>query len=99
MTFSIRDAPLLSGGKNPRYDEWAVLIRNKLRAHAEQMPTPDLRLAYVSSRCTDLALMYITPRMRQNAELPYTDVDELMEHLEEMFGDRNRLNKCEAGVS
>lgn len=50
-TSKIPDPPMLTDGKEPRFEDWLLLMRQKLAANADHFDTPQLRMAYVTSRC------------------------------------------------
>lgn len=96
-SYKLPDPPLLDDGKNPRFEDWQLQMQNKLKANADHFSTPDLRMAYVASRCTGRAAKHITPRMRDGSTMPYEDSIDMMKHLDEIFGDPNRLVNARRG--
>ena len=63
----IADPPLLDNGTNPRFEDWMILMKNKLRANADHYPTTEIQLALVAGRCTGAAFKHIAPRIRDSA--------------------------------
>ncbi|BCR91318.1 uncharacterized protein ACHE_70161S [Aspergillus chevalieri] len=59
----IPDPPMLTDGKEPRFEDWLLLMSQKLTANADHFDTSQLRIAYVASRCDGKARKHITPRM------------------------------------
>ena len=47
----IPDPPMLTDGKEPRFEDWLLLISQKLAANTDHFDTPQLRMAYIASRC------------------------------------------------
>jgi hypothetical protein len=87
----IPDPPELTDGKKPRFDDWLLLMKQKLSANADHFDTPELRMAYVASRTADNAREHLMPRMRDEAMNKYQDSDEMLEHLKTIYGDPNRV--------
>lgn len=87
----IPDPPLLTDGKEPRFDDWLLLISQKLSANAAHFNTPQLRMAYVASHCEGRAQKHITPRMRSDTANPYTDSDDMLDHLTTIYSDPNHV--------
>lgn len=90
-TTKIPDPPMLIDGKEPRFEDWLLLISQKLTANADHFDTPQLRMAYVASRCDGKARKHITPRLRQDAMNPYTDSKDMINHLKTIYDDPNRV--------
>ncbi|ODM21263.1 hypothetical protein SI65_04316 [Aspergillus cristatus] len=90
-TTKIPDPPMLTDGKEPRFEDWLLLMTQKLAANADHFDTSQLRIAYVASRCEDKARKHITPRMRDDAMNPYTDSKDMLDHLKTIYDDPNRV--------
>ena len=58
----IPDPPMLTDGKEPRFEDWLLLMNQKLEANADPFNTSQLRRAYVASRCEGKARKHITPQ-------------------------------------
>ena len=54
-------------------------------------------MAYVAGRCTGQAARHLTPRMREGTTMPYEDSTGILKHLDEIFGDPNRLINAKRG--
>ena len=50
-TTKIPDPPMLTDGKEPQFDDWLLLVSQKLTANVDHVDNPQLRIAYVASRC------------------------------------------------
>ena len=87
----ISDPPELDDGKSPRFEDWLMLMKNKLAANADHYSTPQLRKAYIVGRCTGDALKHVSPRMRDGVQNEYTDAGDIFKHLESVYGDPNRI--------
>jgi hypothetical protein len=91
-TTKLPDPPLFDGSlkDGTTYDNWLVQIENKLRGNADAYPTEDLKIIYVAGRVSGDALALISPRLRAANRHAYETVNELYEHLEELYGDPNK---------
>lgn len=90
-TTKIPDPPTLTDGKEPRFEDWLLLMSQKLTANADHFNTPQLRIAYIASRCEGKARKHITPRMRDDAMNPYTNSKDMLDHLKTIYDDPNRV--------
>jgi hypothetical protein len=84
------DAPILTDGKEVRFETWETVIRQKLEANADHYPLPVHRMLYVQSRCEGKAQLHIAPRMHADASNPYKDAEDIIGHLRSVFQNRNR---------
>ena len=87
----IPDPPLLTDGKEPRFEDWLLLMSQKLAANADHFDTPQLRKACVVSRCEGKARKHIIPRLRDDSMNPYTDSKDMLNHLKAIYDDPNRV--------
>ena len=87
----IPDPPLLTDGKEPRFEDWLLLMTQKLEANHDHYDSPQLRRAYVASRCDGKARKHITPRLRSESVNPYEDSVDMLEHLKTIYDDPNRV--------
>ncbi|ODM22623.1 hypothetical protein SI65_00212 [Aspergillus cristatus] len=87
----IPDPPMLTDGKEPQFEDWLLLMTQKLTANADHFDTPQLRMAYVASRCEGKARRHITPRMRDDTMNLYTDSKDMLDHLKTIYSDPNRV--------
>jgi hypothetical protein len=46
----IPDPPILTDGKEPKFKDWLLRIKDKLATNKDHYPTAALRLAYVKSQ-------------------------------------------------
>jgi hypothetical protein len=87
----IPDPPILTDGKEPKFEDWLLRVEDKLAANADHYPTPAMRLAYVKSRCGGRAAEHLVARSRSDAVNKYQDVTDVLEHLKTIFLDVNRV--------
>ena len=65
-------------------------MTQKLEANHDHYDSPQLRRAYVASRCDGKARKHITPRLRSESVNPYEDSVDMLEHLKTIYDDPNR---------
>jgi hypothetical protein len=92
----IPDPPLLTDGKDPKFEDWSLRMNDKLTANADRYPTAALRLAYVKSRCSGQAAEHLVARSRIDAFNPYRDAVDVLEHLKTIYQDVNRTLNAKA---
>jgi hypothetical protein len=90
-TAKIPDPPILTDGKDPKFEDWLLRMEDKLAANADHYATPAMRLAYVKSRCGGRAAEHIVARSRSDAANLYRDSIDIFEHLKTIFQDVNRV--------
>lgn len=97
-TIKLPDPPRFSGGDEDDLDfeGWLTQVRGKLGGNADSFPTEALKISYVVGRLTGDAARHIAPRMRPSSSEAYTTIDELVEHLEELYIDPDREDKARA---
>jgi hypothetical protein len=91
-TTKLPDPPLFDGTSKDgvTFDNWLIQVKNKLRGNADAYPTEDLKIIYAASRTSGDALALISPRLSAANRHAYETLDELYEHLEELYGDPNK---------
>lgn len=82
---------MFTDGKEPRFDNWSLLMTQKLEANAAHYDSPQLRRAYVANRCDGKAQKHITPCLRNEAANRYEDSADMIEHLKTIYDDPNRI--------
>jgi hypothetical protein len=87
----IPDPPILTNGKDPKFEDWLLRIKDKLAANEDHYPTAALRLAYVKSRCGGRAAEHLITRSRDEAPNKYTDAIDILDHLKTIYQDVNRV--------
>ncbi|KAJ5403795.1 hypothetical protein N7509_003666 [Penicillium cosmopolitanum] len=87
IKYTIPDPAAFSDGKEPDFETWKLKIENKLQASSDQLYTPQLRMAYVFSRCEGPAAQQLAPRMRPGATLRFKDATDMIARLEKIYGD------------
>ena len=68
----IPDPPILTDGKDPKFENWLSQTTDKLAA-SDHYPTAALRLAYVKSRCGGRAAEHLNVRSRPDNPNRYMD--------------------------
>ncbi len=75
------------------WDSWRIKINDKLQANVNHFDNENTCIAYVISRLEDDAAEHIFARRRHDASHSYISIDELFEHLKEIYDELNR-NRC-----
>jgi hypothetical protein len=94
-TAKLADPPQLVDGVDVQYEAWETQMKLKMAANADHFPTPAMRIAYVSSRCTGEAYKHLAAHLRDGASIPYADDIDVFEHLREVYADPNRLENAQ----
>ena len=88
-TTKIPNPPMLTDGKEPQFEDWLLLMSQKLAANEDHFDTSQLRMAYVASHCEGKARKHVTPRMWNEAMNPYTDSKDMLDHLKTIYSNPN----------
>ena len=92
------DAAIFSGNRD-EFEGWCCHIDSKLTASAELFPREQDRINYVRDRCKSAAFETIKTRSTPGAVDPYLTLSELMEDLDHIFGNFDKLAKCNAELN
>jgi hypothetical protein len=55
----IPNLPILTNGKEPKFEDWLLRIKDKLAANKDHYPTATLRLTYIKSQCREQVAEYL----------------------------------------
>lgn len=69
-------------------------VSQKLRINYDRYPTPESRLAYVSSRLAGPAYSQILPHINRDGTCRLSDYSDILGILERAYGDPNRINNA-----
>jgi hypothetical protein len=87
----LENPPMLNDGKAVRFNNWLVLIKQKLIENADHYDIPGLQIALVLGYMTRKAQRHMAPRLRDRAINKYKDSDEIFEYLKVIYNDPNCL--------
>jgi hypothetical protein len=95
----VADPPVFRGKEgdklmNPKYEDWIIAMRRKLRANADQYNTKELRIAYVDERVDREAADHLRPYLDKTNPLCATTAEKLFSKLDEVYKDPNRVEKA-----
>ena len=90
------DPPVLTDGKDPEFDTWALGICCKLTSNSDHFPSADDRITYVIGRCGGQAARHIIARTRPDSLDTYTDAEEILTHLASIYQDINQVINAKA---
>ncbi len=76
------------------WDSWRVKIDDKLQTNVDHFDNKNICIVYVISRLEDDAAEHIFAWRRHNTSHSYILIDELFEHLKEIYNELNRNQKC-----
>ena len=76
------------------WDSWRVKIDNKLQTNVDHFDNENICIVYVISRLEDDAAEHIFARYWHDALHSYISIDELFEHLKEIYDELNKNRKC-----
>ena len=85
----IPDPLLLTDGKEPQFEDWLLLMTQKLEANHDHYDSPQLCCAYVASCCDGKACKHITPWLQSESVNLYEDSVDMLEHLKTIYDNPN----------
>ena len=86
------DPPVLTDGKDPKFDSWLLAMEDKLSVNNDHYPTGATQIAYVRSRTGGKAAEHVISRSQgQNA---YRSAKEIFEHLKTIYQDVNKAQNA-----
>ena len=77
---------LFTDGKDLFIDQWLSKMRGKFKINWDHYPSERSKLIYVENRVRGKALQYLKPCLRLNSITSFTTIDDLFNHLEDIFG-------------
>ncbi len=72
------------------WNNWRVKMNDKLQTNADHFDNENICIVYVISRLEDDAAEHIFARHWHDASHSYISIDELFEHLKEIYDDQNK---------
>jgi len=76
------------------WNSWRVKIDDKLQTNVNHFDNENICIVYVISRLEDDAAEHIFARHWHDASHSYISIDELFEHLKEIYDELNKNRKC-----
>ena len=89
-TSKLPDPPIFTNGMDPTWDDWSSKIEQKLITNRDHFPTGEDRKAYVINRLGGDASEHTMPRRLRNCPNPYTNHEEIMDQLSELYDNPHR---------
>ncbi len=86
LTKALSDPPPFTDGKDPSIDQWLSKMRGKFEINWDYYLSERCKLIYAEHRVGGKALQYLEPCFRLNSITPFTTIDDLFNHLEDIFG-------------
>jgi hypothetical protein len=69
-------------------------MRNKLKANADYFPNKELCMAYIEECAKGEAICYIFPQTQPNYLEAYKTVEEIFQHLADVYKDPDKLQNA-----
>jgi len=76
------------------WNSWRIKMNDKLQTNVNHFDNENICIVYVISRLEDDAAEHIFARCRHDALHSYISINELFEHLKEIYDDQNKNQKC-----
>lgn len=97
----VADPPIFRGKENgkevePKFEDWILAMKRKLRANADRYNTEEIRIAYVAGRVGGEAADHLRPYLDEENPAYAETADQLFARLQEVYRDPNRLDKARA---
>ncbi len=92
--FKFSNSSIFTDEDESIWDSWRVKIDDKLQTNVDHFDNENICIVYVISRLEDDAAEHIFARHRHDASHSYISIDELFEHLKEIYDELNKNRKC-----
>ncbi len=94
----ISDPPFFSTGTEDKlgFDGWLIQVKNKLHGDDYMYPTESRKIIYVTGLLRSPAYDLISPRLDLSNPRAYTTVNELYEHMGELWSNPNKQRDARA---
>ncbi len=81
------------------WNSWRIKIDDKLQTNVDHFDNENICIIYVISRLEDDAAEHIFAQCQHDALHSYISINELFEHLKEIYDELNRNQKCRCKYS
>ncbi len=92
--FKFSNSSIFTDEDELTWDSWRVKIDDKLQANVDHFDNENICIVYVISRLEDDATEHIFAQHQHDALHSYISINELFEHLKEIYDELNRNRKC-----
>ena len=89
------DVPIFNGDRND-WESWRLHLMSKFRASAMLYPSEQDKIEYIRDHCRSTAFDVIKARADLDSDDPYVSAKEMLEDLHSMFGDLDKVARCDA---
>jgi len=92
--FKFLNSSIFTDKDESTWDSWRIKMNDKLQTNVDHFNNENICIVYVISRLEDDAAEHIFTWHWHNASHLYISIDELFEHLKEIYDELNRNQKC-----
>jgi len=92
--FKFSNSSIFTDEDESTWDSWRVKIDDKLQTNVDHFDNENICIVYVISRLEDNAAEHIFAWRQHDASHSYISIDELFEHLKEIYDELNKNRKC-----
>jgi len=92
--FKFSNSSIFTDEDESTWDSWRVKIDDKLQTNVDHFDNENICIVYVISRLEDDAAEHIFVRRWHDALHSYILINELFEHLKEIYNELNKNRKC-----
>ena len=87
---ALPDPPLFTDEKDPSIDQWLLKMKGKFEINWDYYPSQKSKLIYAKNQVRGRALQHLEHCLQLNSITPFTTIDDLFNHLEDIFDDPHR---------
>ena len=92
----VPDPPLLTDGKEPKFEDWMIEMKGKVVANADRFDNDQIKRVYLVSRTGGLARQQLSVRLREDATEPYTSAEQMFKTLTTAFWNPHRRMEADS---
>ncbi len=92
--FKFSNSSIFTDEDESTWDSWRIKIDDKLQTNVNHFDNENICIVYVISRLEDDAAEHIFAQHQHDASHSYILINELFEHLKEIYNELNKNRKC-----
>ncbi len=92
--FKFSNSSIFTDEDESTWNSWRIKINDKLQTNVNHFDNENICIVYVISRLEDDAAEHIFAQHQHDALHSYISINELFEHLKEIYNELNRNRKC-----
>ena len=94
LTPKMRDPPVFTGQDEVKYEDWEIQIQDRFQVNHDHYPTDAAKIVFMCNSTGGEALGHIRTRREKGATDPYTEPQQVFDHLSDIYSEVDRAGKA-----